>query len=1408
VSSKKRSTVGLAVIGLLGAALWSNPPSAHASTAYMSTANTSAVSASTAHAGVTLAAAVKPASAACPWVGSTAPIATRVSELLAQMTIPDEISMVSGTSSSAYVGNVAAQPALCIPALNLEDGPAGVGDGMTGVTQLPAPVSDAASWDTSLEQQYGQVIGSEQAGKGANVDLGPTVNIVRDPRWGRAFETYGEDPYLNGQVAAADITGVQSQGVLAQVKHYAVYNQETNRNTAADNAIIDPRTEQEIYFPAFQAAVNAGVSSVMCSYSTINGDPACDDPYTLNTVLKGQLGFQGFVTSDWGATKDGVQSATDGLDMQMPDNSTFGAPLETAVQNGTIPKSTLDGMVTRILTQMFKFGLFDTTNTGSPSAVVTTAAHAETAEQVANEGTVLLKNSGSVLPLSSTSNQSYAIIGDQASSDAQTNGNGSAGVNAPYVVSPVQGISTLLTPSNPTKITASAYTTTANTGLETTSDTGGGQDVDYINNTSWLEYANVNFGSGGGATEVQARIASALTGASGTVNFSLDSATAAPFASIPVNGTGGWQNWNTSLPIAAAPQPTGTHNLYVTFTSPTTTDFVNLNWLSFGAGSGVSAAYSQGATESGQLPGIPAAQLAPSSGTGQGLYAQYYNNETLSGTAVVSEVDQNYTDNFNGAAPVTGVNATGWSAKWTGTLTPTTTGTYYFSTTSDDGSRLFVNGQELVNDWVDQGATSTDGSISLTAGQPVSIEVDYYQDGGGSILQTGWQPPGPTSPIGQAAALAAKSSVAVVFAGYSEGEGSDLTGIDLPGLQNALIEAVAAANPHTIVVLNTGSAVTMPWISQVAGVMEAWYPGQEDGDSIASLLFGNTDPSGKLPVTFPVSLSNVPASTPAQWPGTNNEVQYSEGLDVGYRWYQAKGITPLFPFGFGLTYTSFSFSNLSLSAGSGAAGSTVTATATVTNTGSKAGSEVPQLYVGDPAAAGEPPLQLKGFQRVTLNPGQSQQVTFALPASAFQIWSDSSSSFVTTPGAYTINVGDSSTNLPLTATYTVTGGTTTNGFSLAASPTSASVAAGASVSATVSTAVTSGSAQSVALTSSGAPSGVTVSFSPASVTAGSTSTVTFATTSATAAGTYPITITGTAASGTETATYSLTVTGSTTAPSTLTVTASAYSATNNTGTEATGDTGGGDDVGWINSASWLQYNNVNFATGYPTIDARIASDVSGTGIGTIQFRLDSLTATPFATIPVNGTGGWQTWTTTPTVANSPVPTGSHTLYVTFTTTTGGNFVNVNWFQLGGGTGTAPTGSPVKVTASDYSGSNSVGTEATGDTGGGDDVGWINSASWLEYADVNFGTGLTGPVVARIASAVSGTGIGTIQFRLDSLTATPFATIPVNGTGGWQNWASSPPVAASPVPTGTHTLYVTFTTSTGGNFVNVNWFQFS
>ena len=344
------------------------------------------------------------------------------------MSVAQKVTVLTGASGSSYVGFTPAIGALCIPAMNLEDGPAGVGDGMASVTQLPAPVDVAATWDTSAERLYGQVIGAEQAAKGSSVDLGPTINIVRDPRWGRAFESIGEDPYLNGTLGAADIQGVQSTGVMAQVKHFAVYNQETNRNTAADDAVVSTRAEQEIYLPAFQDSTQQGAaSSVMCSYSTVNGTYACQNPYLLSTVLRQQFGFGGFVTSDWFATHSTAASANAGLDQDMPGtDGYFGSALQSAVSSGAVSTATLNSMVTPVLTEMFAFGLFDEPPAGSPAETATSSAHVTDALQLAEEGTVLLKNSGGVLPLTS-SDKSIAVIGADASSSPLTAGGGSAG---------------------------------------------------------------------------------------------------------------------------------------------------------------------------------------------------------------------------------------------------------------------------------------------------------------------------------------------------------------------------------------------------------------------------------------------------------------------------------------------------------------------------------------------------------------------------------------------------------------------------------------------------------------------------------------------------------------------------------------------------------------------------------------------------------------------------------------------------------------------------------------------------------------------------------------------------------------------------------------------------------------------
>ncbi|TQM00429.1 beta-glucosidase [Actinoallomurus bryophytorum] len=804
-----------------------------------------------------------------PWKNAALAPVDRANALLAQMTLAEKITMMHQGAACDYGACVDGNTRLGIPQLRLQDGPAGVADGATGVTQLPAPVAGAATWDTDLMGEYGKVIGAEEWGKGANTVLGPTINIDRDPRWGRSFESLSEDPYLAAQLGASEIQGIQSQGPMAQVKHYAVYNQETYRNTAQDNAVVTDRTEREIYLPAFEAAVKQGkADSVMCSYASVNGTFACENGLLQNTILKQQWGFSGFITSDWGGTHSTVASVDNGLDQEMTGSTYFGDALTAAVNSGQVSQATIDDHVRRILTSMFTRGLFDSPPTGTMGATVTSAAHVSTATKVAEEGSVLLKNAGT-LPLGSSAS-SVAVIGDDAGANAMTAGGGSAHVNPSTlasVVTPYQGI--------------------------------------------------------------KAR-------AGGTVT------------------------------------------------------------------------YAQGvASPNGQI--VDSSYLTPASGSGSGLTGQYYDNTGLSGTPVVTRTDPNVNFLWGGQPPMSGMPGNGWSAKWTGTLKPPTTGTYQFALTSDDGSRLFINGQQVIGNWANQPPTTKTASVSLTAGQPVSIEVDYFQDGGGSQVGLGWQIPNQNL-HDQAVAAARAAQVAVVFVSNGEGEGGDLGNIDLSGDQNKLVSDVAAANPNTVVVVNSGSAVTMPWANAVKGIVENWYPGQVDGTAIAALLYGDVGFSGKLPVTFPQSLADVPASSAAQWPGQNGTVQYSEGLDVGYRWYDAKNKTPMFPFGYGLSYTTFGYKNLTV--GTPDSSGNVAVGFDVTNTGSRAGTEVAQVYVGQPSSAGEPPKNLRGFSRVTLDPGQTKHATVTLDARSFQYWGGSG--WTTASGTNQIFVGASSRDIRLT----------------------------------------------------------------------------------------------------------------------------------------------------------------------------------------------------------------------------------------------------------------------------------------------------------------------------------------------------------------------------------------------------------
>jgi len=276
--------------------------------------------------------------------------------------------------------------------------------------------------------------------------------------------------------------------------------------------------------------------------------------------------------------------------------------------------------------------------------------------------------------------------------------------------------------------------------------------------------------------------------------------------------------------------------------------------------------------------------------------------------------------------------------------------------------------------------------------------------------------------------------VAIVFARDSESEGVDRPNLTLTGGecslfgcapqttdQNALIAAVAQANKNTAVVLNTGGPVTMPWVGAVKGLLEAWYPGQEAGPALARILFGDADPGGRLPVTFPKKESDEPvAGDREKYPGTLETVRYKEGVLVGYRWFDAKGHEPAFAFGHGLSYTTFALRGLSLRAKPGD-GMAAQATVDVLNTGTRTGTAVPQLYLGLPQPAPgvvQPPRQLKGFQKLSIEPHASRRVTFGIDARALSYWDAAEGDWRVAPGCYDVWAGQSSRDL---ATHAVLG---------------------------------------------------------------------------------------------------------------------------------------------------------------------------------------------------------------------------------------------------------------------------------------------------------------------------------------------------------------------------------------------------
>lgn len=417
------------------------------------------------------------------------------------------------------------------------------------------------------------------------------------------------------------------------------------------------------------------------------------------------------------------------------------------------------------------------------------------------------------------------------------------------------------------------------------------------------------------------------------------------------------------------------------------------------------------------------------------LTVEYFDNEKLAGEPVHVGTQEDAQAFWIGNVADGKVDPLHFSARVRATYTPEKSGTHRVGIYSAGFAKVFVNGKLVADAWTnwtkgrtffEEGCDEVVGTIDLEAGRTYDVTIEFatkdFATLGLAAFACGIGLPLGDADIAEAVRAARNADTAVVFIGRNgewDTEGSDLPGIELPGRQNELVAAVAQANPNTVVVLQTGGPIEMPWINSVRAVLQAWYPGQEAGNAIADVLTGVAEPGGRLPQTFPVRWSDNPAHSQDRevYPGLEGKVRYEEGIFVGYRHYDRLGMTPLYPFGFGLGYTTFTVSDLTVDDGAFEADGKVTATVRVTNTGARAGSTVVQLFVSDAESSSpRPAKELKAFAKVALAPGESRQVTLALDARSFAFFRTEAKHWLVESGDFTLRIGQSSADLPLTAT--------------------------------------------------------------------------------------------------------------------------------------------------------------------------------------------------------------------------------------------------------------------------------------------------------------------------------------------------------------------------------------------------------
>ena len=769
-------------------------------------------------------------------------------------------------------------------------------------TVFPQAIGLAATWNPDLIYHVSTAISDEARAKWNELDQGknqlekysdvlafwsPTVNMARDPRWGRTPETYGEDPYLTSRIGVAFVRGLQGDDprylkIVSTPKHFVANNEEHNRFECKVN--VSERALRSYYLPAFKALITEGkAQSIMSAYPAINGVPCTSNKWLLTDILRNEWGFNGYVVSDCGAVGNvysphnyaptredaAAMSLKAGLDLECAGYCTdcymYRDFLPKAYNVGKVTESEINTAAFRVLRARFKLGIFDDPSlnpyTKISPTVIGSKEHQQLALETAIQSIVLLKNSNNILPLDRKKIRSIAVFGINS---ATCEFGDYSGIPLNDPVSPLQGI---------------------------------------------INKAGKNI-------KVQTLL---------------------------------WVGKISQQEIIP---------------------------------SGFFESEENGIRK-------------------KGLKVEYFSDPDLSGSSTQGITENIVFDPAN-QPPNPAIPQAPMSIRWTGVLSPNASGKYLLGMNKSGGFRLYVNEKLIIDSWTND--TEKDMvTVDLVAGKPYQIRVEYASRSGKSYCALLWKMPEKKADEMYFAEkqLAKKSDVTIVVLGVNksiEMEGRDRTTIELPVDQQQFIQNIYKANPKTVVVLVAGSSLAVNWIKEnVPAVVNAWYPGEQGGNAIADVLFGDYNPAGRLPLTYYKSTNDLPAF---------DDYEVFNGRT--YMYFEKK---PLYAFGFGLSYTSFSYSNLQIDKPSIEVGDTISVSIDIQNTGKFDGDEVVQLYLQQRSASVKlPQKQLKAFKRISLIKGETETVNFALSRKDLSYWNDKNE-FVLEPGEFNIQIGASSDDI-------------------------------------------------------------------------------------------------------------------------------------------------------------------------------------------------------------------------------------------------------------------------------------------------------------------------------------------------------------------------------------------------------------